>query len=239
MNREYHKWYSERLGREMELLVFGYAGARMLVFPTSQGRYYEYEDRGMIANLAHQIERGILQVYCVDSVDAESFYNWHADPAWRIQRHIQYESYLLEEVLPLSRAKNANPFMIAHGCSFGAYHAMNIALRHPWHFGRVLAFSGKYDMSSFFGGYYDDAIYRNTPSHYVGGLDNHEHLEAIRRMDIVMAVGRDDPNIENNRQFSGALWGKNIWHAFREWDGWSHDWQYWMKMTRQYISGHD
>ena len=239
MNREYHKWYSERLGREMELLVFGHAGARMLVFPTSQGRYYEYEDRGMIANLADQIERGTLQVYCVDSVDAESFYNWHAHPSWRIQRHIQYESYLIHEVLPLTRAKNDNPFMIAHGCSFGAYHAMNIALRHPWHFGRVLAFSGKYDMSSFFGGYYDDAIYHNTPSHFVAGLNNPDQLDAIRRMDITLAVGHDDPNIENNRQFSGALWGKNIWHAFREWDGWSHDWQYWMKMTRQYISGHD
>ena len=239
MNREYHKWYSQRLGREMELLVFGHAGARMLVFPTSQGRFYEYEDRGMINNLADQLENGLLQVYCVDSVDAESFYNWHAHPAARIQRHLQYESYILEEVLPLSRAKNDNPFMIAHGCSFGAYHAVNLALRHPWHFVRVLAFSGKYDMSSFFGGYYDDAIFRNTPNHFVPHLNNHEQLEAIRRIDITLAVGKEDPNIENNRQFSTALWSKNIWHAFREWDGWSHDWPYWMKMTRQYIGGHD
>jgi len=26
MNREYHKWYSSRLGRDMELLVFGHGG---------------------------------------------------------------------------------------------------------------------------------------------------------------------------------------------------------------------
>ncbi len=239
MNREYHKWYSPRLGRDMELLVFGHAGARMLVFPTSQGRHFEFEDRGMVANLSDHLENGWLQIYCVDSVDAESFYNWQAHPAQRIQRHLQYESYLIEEVLPLSRAKNSNPFMIAHGSSFGAYHAMNIALRHPWHFGRVLAFSGKYDMSRFFDGYYDENIYHNTPSHFVNGLNDQNRLEAIRRLNIIISVGRDDPNIENNRQFSGALWKKNIWHAFREWDGWSHDWPYWMRMMRLYVSGSD
>jgi esterase/lipase superfamily enzyme len=34
MNREYHRWYSHRLGRDMELLIFGHAGAKVLVFPT-------------------------------------------------------------------------------------------------------------------------------------------------------------------------------------------------------------
>ncbi len=151
MHREYHKWYSPRLNREMELLIFGHAGARVLVFPTSMGRFYEYEDRGMVANLADHLENGWLQLYCVDSVDEESFYNNWAHPAGKIWRHIQYEEYILNEVLPLSWSKNPNPFLIAHGCSFGAYHAVNIAFRHPHLFGRVLALSGKYDMSNFFG----------------------------------------------------------------------------------------
>ena len=30
------------------MLVFGHAGAPVLVFPTSQGRFYEFEDRGMV-----------------------------------------------------------------------------------------------------------------------------------------------------------------------------------------------
>jgi esterase/lipase superfamily enzyme len=45
----------------------------------------------------------------------------------------------------------------------------------------VLALSGKYDMSGFFGGYYDDNIYYNTPSHYVPNLSDHNQLEALRR----------------------------------------------------------
>src|ERR1700761_2771380 len=36
MNREYHKWWSQRLGRDMELLVFGHSGVPAIVFPTSQ-----------------------------------------------------------------------------------------------------------------------------------------------------------------------------------------------------------
>ena len=37
MRRDYHKWYSPELGREMELLVFGHDGLPVIVFPTSQG----------------------------------------------------------------------------------------------------------------------------------------------------------------------------------------------------------
>lgn len=239
MHREYHKWYSPRLQRDMQLLIHGHAGARVVVFPTSRGRFYEYEDRGMIDNVGDLIDTGQLQFYCVDSVDDESFYNWNAHPGWRIWRHVLYEEYILNEVLPLSRTKNPNPFMMTHGCSFGAYHAVNIALRHPYWFGRVLALSGKYDMTSFFGGYYDETIYHNTPTHYVPGLHEGPQLDALRRMDIIIVAGREDPNIENNRALNRALWEKGVWASLREWDGWSHDWPYWAKMVRTYIGGHD
>ncbi len=239
MHREYHRWYSPRLNRDMELLIHGHAGARVLVFPTSQGRFYEYEDRGMVAALGDFLEKGWLQLYCVDSVDAESFYCRWAHPAGRMFRHLQYEDYVLNEVLPLSRTKNNNPFLIAHGCSFGAYHALNIAFRHPQLFGRVVALSGKYDMSGFFDGYYDENIYFNTPSHYVPNLSDAQQLDALRRLDIILAVGKADPNLANNRALSQALWAKQIGHALREWDGWSHDWPYWQQMVRTYIGGHD
>ena len=52
MQRVYHRWDSPALGRPMELLVFGHAGARVVVFPTSMGRFFEWEDRGMVGALA-------------------------------------------------------------------------------------------------------------------------------------------------------------------------------------------
>jgi len=61
--REYHKGYSTRLGREMEVLIFGHAGLPVVVFPTSCGRFYDFEDRGMVAALAGKIDLGQLQLF--------------------------------------------------------------------------------------------------------------------------------------------------------------------------------
>lgn len=33
MERAYHRWFSPHMGHEMELLVFGQSGAKVLVFP--------------------------------------------------------------------------------------------------------------------------------------------------------------------------------------------------------------
>jgi len=74
MNREYHCWYSPRLGRNMELLVFGHTGARVLVFPTRCGRFFDYEDWGIANAIRQKIENGWLQLFCVESIDSESFY---------------------------------------------------------------------------------------------------------------------------------------------------------------------
>ena len=52
MTRTYHRWYSQSLHRDMETLVFGHAGAPLLVFPSSMGAFFEYEDRGMVAAVA-------------------------------------------------------------------------------------------------------------------------------------------------------------------------------------------
>ncbi|HWE63584.1 MAG TPA: esterase, partial [Chloroflexota bacterium] len=71
MEREYQHWHSPVLNREMELLVFGRGGAAVLVFPTSMGRFYQYEDFGMVEALRHHIEQGWIQLFCVDSVDME------------------------------------------------------------------------------------------------------------------------------------------------------------------------
>ena len=109
MNREYHRWYSHRLGREMELLVFGHAGAKVLVFPTRDGRFWEYEKLGLVASLGMKIDAGHLQLYCVDSIDHETFYCFWRHPADRVRRHTQFEEYILNEVMPLMAMKNGHP----------------------------------------------------------------------------------------------------------------------------------
>ncbi len=239
MFRDHARWFSPSLGRDMELLVFGHAGARVLVFPTSMGRFYEWEDRGMIGTLGEDLERGWLQLYCVDSVDAESWYAKHRFPGERARRHTQYDAYLERELIPFTQSRNPNPFMIATGASFGAYHAVAFALRHPHLVGRVLGMSGLYDIRGMTDGYTDSDVYYANPPDFIAHENDHQRLEAIRRIDIILSIGRDDPAFHDNERFSSAMWRKGIPHAFRPWDGWAHDWPYWQRMIRQYIAGHD
>jgi esterase/lipase superfamily enzyme len=239
MNREHHRWYSPSLNRDMELLIFGHAGARAIVFPTSKGKFYEWEDRGMMGALREHLERGWLQMYCVDSVDAESWYNWRAHPGARGYRHTQYLNYVVNEVLPLSTQKNNHPFLMTMGASFGAFHAMSIGLKYPDKFDRIIGLSGLYDIRSFTDGYSDDNVYYNNPAQFIANEHNEWRLGQLRHVDIIMASGRDDRLIQNARDFSGILWSKGIGNALREWDGWSHDWPYWQKMLNIYINGHD
>lgn len=239
MHREHHRWHSPSLGRDMDLLVFGHGGARVLVFPTSMGRFFEWEDRGMMDALGDQIRNGWLQLVCVDSVDSESWYAKWKHPHDRARRNYDYESYILREVLPFSQSRNPDPFVIATGASFGAYHAVNIALRNPWAFGRVLGMSGLYDIREQTDGYYDDTIAAQNPSHFVSRIDDHHRLEAMRRVDIILATGRDDSFVGNNEYLSRILWEKGVGNALRLWDGWAHDWPWWKDMVRLYIGGHD
>src|SRR3954447_15232527 len=84
MRRDYHNWFTHRLGRHMELLAYGHSGIPVLVFPTSQGKFYEYENSGMIHAVWRKIESGHLQFFCVDSVDSESWYNRSIHPHDRV-----------------------------------------------------------------------------------------------------------------------------------------------------------
>lgn len=242
MNREYHKWESPHLRREMELLVFGHAGARVLVFPTRDGRFYDFENWGMVGALQDKIERGDLQLYCVDSVDRESLYADWARPEDRMKRHLEFESYLLNEVLPLSRSLNPFPFLIAHGCSLGAYHAMNLGLKHPHLFGKIVALSGRYDLTQnlgafrdLFDSHYDDLIYFNNPSHYIPRMEDPERLAQLRGVEIIFACGETDAFLPNNIEFSEALTRKGISHHFEVWEGEAHKPRYWRKMVSMYL----
>jgi esterase/lipase superfamily enzyme len=236
MHREYHKWYSPRLGRDMELLVHGHAGLPVIVFPTSQGRFYEFEDRGMIASIGYKIDNGEVQLYCVDSVDAESWYNRAVPPRWRIARHMSYEGYITEEVLPLVYLKNWSPKRISLGASFGGYHAVNIALRHPDKFTGFLSMSGAFDLQKFLNGYHDSDVYFNIPPQYVPNLHDSWQMDRYRQNSFLFASGWDDHCLQESRHLAGILQAKGVPCRMDIWDTYnSHDWPTWQRMMQVYL----
>ena len=48
MNINYFKKYSAALGREMEYKTYGTNGHPVLVFPSQDGRFYDYQDFDMV-----------------------------------------------------------------------------------------------------------------------------------------------------------------------------------------------
>ena len=236
MRRDYHRWHSPALGRDMELLEFGHAGLPVLVFPTSKGKFYEYEDRRMIDVLADKIERGWLHVFCVDSVDAESWYNRSVRPPARARRHNAYEAYLIHEVLPLIRHRNWLPELAVHGCSFGGFHAVNFALKHPDCVTQVVSLSGGFDLKGLLGGQIGGPGYYNLPLEYLPNLNDGWFWERYQKIRWVLATGEADICLRDNLRLSEVFSGKSIPHQLDIWgDGTGHDWPWWEKMAQAYF----
>ncbi|MGE0039947.1 MAG: esterase family protein [Vicinamibacterales bacterium] len=236
MKREYHKWYAHTLGRDMELLVFGHGGMPLLVFPTSMGSFFEFEDRGMVDAVADKLEAGVMQLVCVSAVDGESWYNRRTHPRNRVMRHLQYESYLLSDVVPFVRHQNPHPAIGVSGVSFGAYHAMALSLRHPWTFTSCVTLGGAFDIRSFLDGYYDEDCYFLNPPDFLPNLGDHHYLERFRHNKWVLATGEHDICRHANEQFSGILSAKGIPHSLHVWGhGSKHDWPDWLPMARAYL----
>ena len=220
----------------MEILEFGHGGTPLLVFPTSMGRYFEYEDRGMISCVGGDYEAGRLHAFCVDSVDAESWYNRKAHPGQKAWRQAQYDAYLLNEVLPLIRHRNGADRVTATGCSFGGYHCLNFALRHPDRVANCVSMGGAFDIGSFVGKYSDDNVYFNCPTRFLPDLNDGWYWERFQRIGWILATGDNDICLDANRQMSDIFRAKSIPHWLDIWgDNTGHDWQWWQAMAQKYF----
>lgn len=238
MHREYQRWWSPHLHLDMELLQFGHTGHPVLVFPSSMGSFHEYEDNGMVGTLWDRLNYGHLMLFCVTSVDAESWYNKSAHPADRVRRHDNYEKYILNEVLPFIRHRSGRIDLTVHGCSFGGYHAVNFALRHPDAVTSCVSLSGAFDNRSFLHGYFDDLAYHHNPVDYLPGLDDawfHGHFHGDWKM--VLATSNHDICLGENYRLAEILGRKNIPHRLDVWNNnMPHDWPLWRLMSRTYFA---
>lgn len=242
LEREYIKSFSSILKRDMEVLVFGYAGSPGILFPTRMARFYDYEDWGVIEALKEKIAGGKIQVYCLDSVDEESFYCKSKSPAERILRHNLFEKYILGELVPLIKHRNRNTKIVSAGCSLGAYHAVNIAFRHPHLFKKVIGLSGRYDLTiklkyceDLFDGYWDENIYYNMPMQYIHRLTREGIISSLRALEIIFVIGMEDAFLESNIQLSNSLNEKGIANRLQLEEGEAHKAKYWGEFLRRFL----
>jgi esterase/lipase superfamily enzyme len=239
MHREHHRWYSHRLGRDMDVLVYGHYGYPIVAFPTSGGDHREYEGQGMIEALGHHIDSGKVKFFCVSSVNNDSWYNKGAHPRHRSYVQAMYDAYIAGEVAPFVHAQTQTPGIpiTTTGSSFGAYHAANTLLKHPDLFRRCLALSGVYDVRSFMDGDYDDNLYYNNPVDYVAGMNDEHYLHHLHRADIHLATGHGPyEDAGPSYRLSEVLAARGIPHSVDDWgpDG-GHDWPYWKRQMNEYL----
>ena len=236
MKEEYFKWYSNYLDRDFEMLVFGHSGYPIILFPTSRGNYYQNKDFKLIESAAHLIDAGKIKIYCPDGVDADSWYNYSIPPADRVKTHMGYENVILHDVIGYIKHEIGNVRIGAAGCSFGAYHAANLAFRHPDLISFLICMGGAYDIKQFIYGYYDDNCYFNNPPDYLPTLNDSWYLDQIRKMGIVLGTGDQDMCLNENIHLSNILNDKGIKHWLDIRHGAGHDWPWWRKMFPDYLS---
>jgi esterase/lipase superfamily enzyme len=241
MNIEYCKWHSPALGQQMELKIYGFFGKPLLVFPAQGGRFYEFEDFGMIAAITPFIEAGQIKVFTLDSIDSQSWANLNAPPADRARRHEDYDRYITQEVAPfiIRHCGGGAVKIITTGVSMGAYHAANFFFRHPDLFDSVIALSGLYRLNHFIGDYTDETVYINTPLAYLGKIEDPNRLELYRQSRIIICCGQgawEEESVEDARALESLLQVKGV---LAEIDLWgqdvNHDWPWWRKMLPHHL----
>jgi esterase/lipase superfamily enzyme len=239
MHHEHVGWHSPRLGRGMGINVYGHCGSPILVFPTSGGDEHEYAGQGMAGALAHHIDAGRVKLFCVNSVNNESWYNKGAHPRHRSYVQAMYDAYVTDEVVPFiyDHCRTPGIGITTTGASFGAYHAANSLFKHPQLFRRCLALSGVYDIRKFMDGDYDDNVYFNNPVDYLSGLSDPWCLHQLNQDDIRLATGTGAwEDSGPTYRLSEVLKSRGINHAVDDWgpDG-GHDWPYWKNQMNVYI----
>jgi esterase/lipase superfamily enzyme len=227
VNREIAELWSDSIGAAGTVIRYGHWGRAMLVFPSEQGRAWDFENNGMVGAVAGLIDAGRLKVYCVDSFDAQSWSNVQIPVEERARQHGRYEDWILNNVMPwIYQDCGGTAEVVTFGCSMGAYHAVNFALKQAERFPLAMGFSGNYDPASLNGwGERGTETYFNNPLDYVGHLHG-EHLDWLRgRISVLLVCGQgqwEDTTgaLQSTRQFAAQLASKGI---KCELDLWGHD----------------
>lgn len=226
-------WYSERLGRDMRIKIYGHYGPAFIAFPCQDKQSDDFYNHGMIDVLANFIEEGRMKLYCLDSNDEETVSSTSWDKAHAGHCLEMYHQYLINEVLPFIYDKQGGycePFLI--GMSMGGSHASNNFFRRPELFSGFLSLSGKFDIASFFGGYMNEDIYNNSPVHYLRNMpSDHPYIDIYNQKQMIVVVGKgafEHLVLSTNYELAEIAKEKEIHIDFNFWDENSiHDWPSW------------
>ncbi|MDB9518229.1 alpha/beta hydrolase-fold protein [Roseofilum reptotaenium CS-1145] len=231
--RRYFRFYSHILQREMEVLHFGDSGYPMLLFPSSNGRFFDPEDRGLIAALGRHLDMGWTQVFCLDTLDWETLLAPGLTIQERRQRWLLLEKHWCKEFIPYACDEAQNDFLVAAGCSLGATHALNLALRYPNIVRRCISMSGTYDLTKLPGIAQLNSeettkeLHFINPVAYMANMNRDRWLElGGANTDLKLLTAQHDHCLSDYLRLCDTFNRNGIPHHLEIWDG-GHDWSIW------------
>ena len=240
MHHEHHRWYSDRVGRDMGVNVYGHWGPPMIMFPTSGGDEGEYERHSLIGAIAEFIDGGRVKVFAVNVNHGDSIGSRRAHPLHRSWMQRKYDAYIRDEVVPFVRGhcRSGDIGIWTMGASLGAYHAANTLFKHPDVVKRCYALSGVYDLKRFMDGMYDDNFYFNNPVDYMANVSDTWTLSHLASCDIHIVTGSGPfENSGDSYRMSRVLASRGIRHHLDDWGQMGgHDWPYWKHQLREYLA---
>jgi len=223
------------------MLVYGWGGTPVIAFPCQDGMCDNWEGFQMQDTLRDYIENGEIRLFCVDTVDKESWSDIYGDPEHRAFIQEQYYRYIIEEALPLVRdVSGSGKLPVVTGFSLGATHAAIVFFRRPDLFGGVLGCSGCYDAPHFWGNWCNGTLYDNSPVHFLANMPaDHPYIDLYNRRRIAICVGQG--RWENEARRTAAILrdvfeqkGIRWWVDFWGYDV-DHDWPWWRKQILYFL----
>ncbi len=225
------------------VIRYGHWGRPVIAFPSEAGRAWDYENNGMVEAIRPLIDAGRIKLYCVDSADQHTWSDRWLSLEERARRHLAYQGWVTGPVSDFIGHDSGVHDIVTTGCSMGAYHAVQLALRRADLFPVAIGLSGSYDPSAWHGwGDVGAAAYETNPTWWVPDLPG-DHLGWLQhRAHIVLNVGRGawethpTQALPSSRHLARLLWDKGIHAELDEWgDDVSHDWPWWQRQIAHHL----
>ena len=241
MNRETVTAHSKNLGKDMSIRVYGESGWPIIAFPIQDAMSDSYEQFGMVDAMKDYLEGGKVQLFVLDSVDAEGWSDRGGDNVLRVKVIEAFYNYVCEEVVPFVHERNGSDLRpLTMGCSLGATHALVAFLRRPDLFQGVIALSGGYDAQFFFGDWMNTTLYFNSPVHFLPNTpQDHPYISLYNRREIVLCCGQgawEEEGLRTEHIVDDAFraLGVNAWCDYWGTDV-DHDWPWWQKQVQYFL----
>ena len=176
----------------MHIVTYGHYGRPVLVFPSEAGRAWDFENNGMVDAVADLIDDGRVKLYCVDSLDADTWSDKGLPIEERALRHEVYTRWLTHTVVPYihddtAAGARADHHRLQHGrLPRGALRASSAPTWRRWP-SACPATTTSSTWRSW--GERGDATYFANPTDYVPNLHG-DHLTGCASRLSVLLVGR-------------------------------------------------